>query len=87
MYAVISSPSCPLSPLPNEQASKNARRRSISIDIMCREVSCKGCGNSTFAGCGMHIDSVRTLAWTMGADSCLGGGGVMKGRVEGAGGS
>jgi len=26
---------------------------------MCYEVSCTGCGNATFAGCGRHVDAVR----------------------------
>ncbi|MDN6200567.1 hypothetical protein [Corynebacterium flavescens] len=26
---------------------------------MCRAVNCKSCGNTTWAGCGNHIDSVK----------------------------
>lgn len=26
---------------------------------MCRAVTCKTCGKTTWAGCGQHIDSVR----------------------------
>lgn len=25
---------------------------------MCRQVSCKKCGKTTWAGCGQHVDSV-----------------------------
>ncbi|SOC53025.1 hypothetical protein SAMN05660748_4298 [Blastococcus aggregatus] len=25
---------------------------------MCRAVSCKTCGNTTWAGCGQHVDQV-----------------------------
>ncbi len=25
---------------------------------MCRQVSCKTCGKTTWAGCGQHVDSV-----------------------------
>ena len=27
---------------------------------MCRAVTCKTCGKTTWAGCGQHIDSVRS---------------------------
>ncbi|GHD06158.1 hypothetical protein [Zhihengliuella salsuginis] len=26
---------------------------------MCRAVSCKTCGKTTWAGCGQHVDSVK----------------------------
>lgn len=26
---------------------------------MCRPVTCKNCGKTTWAGCGQHIDQVR----------------------------
>lgn len=26
---------------------------------MCRAVTCKQCGKTTWAGCGQHVDSVR----------------------------
>lgn len=26
---------------------------------MCRQVTCKTCGKTTWAGCGMHVDEVR----------------------------
>ncbi|MDY6213586.1 MAG: hypothetical protein SPH79_03750 [Schaalia hyovaginalis] len=26
---------------------------------MCRPVSCKVCGKTTWAGCGQHVDSVK----------------------------
>ncbi len=26
---------------------------------MCRAVSCRTCGKTTWAGCGQHVDSVR----------------------------
>lgn len=29
---------------------------------MCRPVGCRACGNTTWAGCGMHVDQVmRTV--------------------------
>nr|WP_234901534.1 hypothetical protein [Mycolicibacterium fluoranthenivorans] len=27
---------------------------------MCRAVKCRVCGKTTWAGCGMHVDSVRS---------------------------
>lgn len=26
---------------------------------MCRPVSCKACGKTTWAGCGQHVDAVK----------------------------
>lgn len=26
---------------------------------MCRSVTCRNCGKTTWAGCGQHVDSVR----------------------------
>ena len=27
-------------------------------DEMCRQVTCRKCGNATWAGCGQHVDQV-----------------------------
>jgi hypothetical protein len=37
---------------------------------MCRAVSCKTCGKTTWAGCGQHVDQV--LAGVPQADRCPG---------------
>ena len=37
---------------------------------MCRAVSCKKCGKTTWAGCGQHVDQV--LARVARADRCAG---------------
>ncbi|UAL31163.1 hypothetical protein K8W59_06745 [Nocardioides rotundus] len=37
---------------------------------MCRAVSCKKCGKTTWAGCGQHVDQV--LARVPRADRCTG---------------
>ncbi|NYG57255.1 hypothetical protein BJ980_000178 [Nocardioides daedukensis] len=37
---------------------------------MCRAVTCKKCGKTTWAGCGQHVDQV--LARVPRADRCAG---------------
>ncbi len=37
---------------------------------MCRAVSCKKCGKTTWAGCGQHVDQV--MAGVPTADRCPG---------------
>lgn len=37
---------------------------------MCRAVTCKQCGKTTWAGCGMHVDQV--LAGVPQSDRCAG---------------
>ncbi|MFB3978176.1 hypothetical protein [Microbacterium proteolyticum] len=37
---------------------------------MCRAVTCRTCGKTTWAGCGQHVDSV--LAGVPRADRCPG---------------
>ncbi|WP_122261467.1 hypothetical protein [Ornithinimicrobium cerasi] len=37
---------------------------------MCRSVSCKVCGKTTWAGCGQHVDQV--MAGVPRTDRCLG---------------
>jgi hypothetical protein len=37
---------------------------------MCRAVSCKQCGKTTWAGCGMHVDQV--MAHVPEAERCQG---------------
>jgi hypothetical protein len=37
---------------------------------MCRPVTCRRCGKTTWAGCGMHVDQV--LAGVPRADRCAG---------------
>ena len=37
---------------------------------MCRAVSCKVCGKTTWAGCGQHVDQV--MAGVPRADRCTG---------------
>ncbi|QIK72528.1 hypothetical protein G7070_09915 [Propioniciclava coleopterorum] len=56
---------------------------------MCRPVSCKTCGKTTWAGCGQHIDSVKATVpagqWCPGhekAESSSSSGGIF-GRIFG----
>ncbi len=37
---------------------------------MCRAVTCKTCGKTTWAGCGQHVDAV--MAGVQRADRCQG---------------
>ena len=37
---------------------------------MCREVQCSKCGNSTFAGCGQHVESVKASVAKKGGKWC-----------------
>ena len=37
---------------------------------MCRAVTCRRCGKTTWAGCGMHVDQV--MAGVPRADRCQG---------------
>ncbi len=45
---------------------------------MCRAVSCKTCGKTTWAGCGQHVNQVRaqvpTEKWCAGHEKPAGGG-------------
>lgn len=43
---------------------------SIEEDIMCRAVTCRRCGKTTWAGCGQHVDSV--MRGVPRADRCAG---------------
>ena len=40
------------------------------IASMCRATTCKQCGKTTWAGCGMHVDQV--LAGVAESDRCAG---------------
>lgn len=57
---------------------------------MCRAVTCKVCGKTTWAGCGQHIDQVRATVpasqWCPGhdegADAAKGAASVGAGRAS-----
>ena len=45
--------------LSHHTSKQSTARKSRSKENMCYEVSCTGCGNATFAGCGRHVAAVR----------------------------
>ncbi|HEY8317347.1 MAG TPA: hypothetical protein VIG76_00795 [Amnibacterium sp.] len=48
---------------------------------MCRAVTCKQCGKTTWAGCGQHVDQVMSRVSP--ADRCAGHLGAGSGAPEG----
>jgi hypothetical protein len=54
---------------------------------MCRPVTCKTCGNTTWAGCGQHVAQVRAAVpadlWCAGHPKAEGTGGSWLSRLLG----
>jgi len=48
-----------LSPTNHTGRRRKQREAAKGKSTMCYEVTCRGCGNATFGGCGRHVAAVR----------------------------